>query len=64
MGVDIYLNSFLNPSARWGWVVNHTTPLDPQERDLVPIVQEARSVPGSVWTGAENLPHCNAINIH
>jgi hypothetical protein len=30
-------------------------PFFPQERDLVPIVQEAGWVPGPVWTGAENL---------
>ena len=39
-----------------GWVVNATPrPLYPQERDLVPIVQEAGWAPGPVWTGAENL---------
>jgi hypothetical protein len=29
--------------------------LYPQERDPVPIVQEAALVSGPVWTGAENL---------
>ena len=39
-----------------GWVVNATPrPLYPQERDPVPIVQEAGWAPGPVWTGAENL---------
>ena len=33
------------------------------ERDLVPIVQEARWAPGPVWTGAENLaPHRDSIS--
>ena len=37
--VDIYLHSFLNLGARWGWVVDATPrPLYPQERDPVPIV--------------------------
>jgi hypothetical protein len=39
MAVDVYLNSFLNLSARWGWVVSHTTPLHPQQIDPVPTVQ-------------------------
>jgi len=39
-----------------GWVVNTTSrPLFPHERDTVPIVDEARWVPGPVWTGVENL---------
>jgi len=37
-------------------VVNATPrPLSPQERDPVPIIQEAGWAPGPVWTGAENL---------
>jgi hypothetical protein len=37
-------------------VVNATPrPLYPQERDHVPIVQEAGWAPGPVWTSAENL---------
>jgi hypothetical protein len=39
-----------------GWVINATLrPLYPEERDRVPILREAGSVPGSVWTGAGNL---------
>ena len=39
-----------------GWVVNTTPrPLYHQERDSVPIVQEARWAPGSVWSGVENF---------
>ena len=39
-----------------GWVVSAMPrPLCPQERDPVPIVQEAGWAPWSVWTGAENL---------
>ena len=34
----------------------------PQERDPVPIVQEAGWAPGLVWTGAKNLaPHWDSI---
>jgi hypothetical protein len=37
-------------------MVNATSrPLYPQERDSVPIVQQAGWVPGPVWTGAANL---------
>jgi len=40
-----------------GWVVNAMPrPLYPLERDPVPIVWEAEWAPGTVWTGAENLP--------
>jgi hypothetical protein len=41
-----------------GWVVN-STPRPPyvQERNPVPIVQEAVWAPGPVWTGAKNLVH-------
>ena len=39
-----------------GWVVNVTPrPLYPQERDTVPIVQEAGRVPGPIWRSAENI---------
>ena len=40
--------------ARWRWAVN-VTPRPPhyQERDTVPMPQEAGSTPGPVWTGAE-----------
>jgi hypothetical protein len=39
-----------------GRVVNVTSrPLYLQERDLVPILQEAGWAPGPVWTGAEIL---------
>ena len=42
--------------TRWGWVVNVTPwPLYPQERDPVPIVQEAGWSPGPVWADVENL---------
>ena len=46
-----------NLGARWG-VVNATPrPLYPQEKDSVPIVQEAGWAPELVWTSAEKLPH-------
>jgi len=39
-----------------GWMVNITArPLYSWERDLVPIVQEARWAPGKVRTGAGNI---------
>ena len=38
------------------WVVNATPrPLYAQEEHPVPIVQEARWVPGTAWTNSENL---------
>jgi hypothetical protein len=47
---------FLDQGTRRGWGVS-VTPwlLFTPRKDLVPIVQEARWAPGSVWTGAENL---------
>jgi hypothetical protein len=33
----------------------HARQLYPQERDPVPVVQEAECAPGSVWTGVEDL---------
>jgi hypothetical protein len=55
-GVEVYLYSFFNLGARWGWVVNATPwPLYPRERDPVPIIQEDVCAPGPVWTGAEYL---------
>jgi len=46
----------------WGWVVN-TMPwlLDPQEGELVPIVQEAVWASGPAWMCAENPPPPNLI---
>ena len=55
MGVDIYLYSFLNLGARWGWVVNaRPRPLYPRER---PGTQSIGCWvgPGPVWTDKENL---------
>ena len=38
------------------WMFNATTrPLYSQEKDLVPIVQDAGWAPGSVWTGAKSV---------
>ena len=57
-GVEVYLYSFFNLSARWGWVVNATPqPIYSRERDPVPIVQEAEWAAGPVWTVAENLAY-------
>ena len=47
---------FDNLGATCGWVYNATPrPLYPREEDPVPIEQEAGSVPGPVWTAAENF---------
>jgi len=46
---------FLLTSALDGVVSAMSSLLYPQERDLVPIVQEAGWAPGPFWTGAENL---------
>ena len=52
-GVEVQLYSFLDHGVRWGWVASVTPrPLYPQERDPVPILQEA----GWVWTGEEISP--------
>ena len=47
---------FLDHGTRRGWGVSVTPrPLFTPGKDPIPIVQEAGSVPGPVWTGAENL---------
>ena len=38
-----------------GWSTPRPGRFTPQEREPVPIVQEAGCAPGQVWTGAENL---------
>jgi len=57
----LYSFSFL--STRWGWVINAMTQLFyPQERYVVPIVQEAVWELRPVWMGAENFsPHWDSI---
>jgi hypothetical protein len=45
---------FLEPRRLKGWVVI-ATGLLAAGADPVPIVQEARWAPGSIWMGAENL---------
>ena len=53
---EVYLYSFFNFGARWGWLVNTTPqPLWPLVKDPLPIAQNALWAPGSVWKGAENL---------
>jgi hypothetical protein len=45
-----------NVGSRWGCVVNATLrPLYSRESDPVPIVQETKWAPGTVWTDARNL---------
>ena len=42
-------------NGRWGSGHYHIMAILPQERDLVPIVQDAGWARGPVWMGAENL---------
>jgi hypothetical protein len=50
------IGSFHDRDTRRGWGVSVTSrPLFTPWKDPVPIVQEAASAPGPVWTGAENL---------
>ena len=58
----VYLYSFFNLSARWGWVVNDTPrPLYPEARHPVPIVQGGVG-PRAVLNGYEwSLPHRDSI---
>jgi len=45
-----------NLGVKLGWVVNATPwSLNPCDRYLVPIVQEAGLCPGQVWTGTNNM---------
>ena len=54
--VQVYIYSFFNLGARWGWVVDATSrQLYPRERDPVSFIQEAGWTPGQVWTGGENV---------
>jgi hypothetical protein len=49
--------TFVNLGARWGPVVKtKRRPLYPQEKDTVPIVQEAGWAPGPARKGSENPP--------
>jgi hypothetical protein len=58
--VEVHPYSFFNLGARWEFVSNATPQAPyhppPPENNPLPIVYEAGWVPGSVWTGAENLP--------
>jgi hypothetical protein len=55
-GVEVQLYSFFNIGAKWGWAVNATPrPLNPQEKDAVPTVQEAGWAAAPVWTGRKIL---------
>jgi hypothetical protein len=54
--VEVAPLCFLDLDTRRWWGVSVTPrPLSTPGKDPVPIVQEAGSSPGSVWTGAENL---------
>ena len=55
-GVEVQLYSSFNLDAGWWWVVNATPrSLYAQERDPLPVIQEAGWAPGPVWKCAENL---------
>jgi len=55
-GIEVYLYSFFNPTATWGWAVSAMPwPLHAHEGGAVPIPQEAEWDTGPVWTGAENI---------
>jgi hypothetical protein len=48
-----------------GWVVNATPrPLNPWERDPVPIVQEAVWAPGPAWTCVKNIALAGVLSFH
>ena len=46
-----------------GWVVSSTPrPYFTPQNDPVPILQEARWAPGTVWTGGKSRPHRDSIS--
>ena len=54
--LEVYLYSFFNLSAGWGWVVIATAhTLYSHNIDSIPIVQGARCAPRPVRKNAENL---------
>jgi hypothetical protein len=57
MEIEIHLYLFFNFDARWEMVVN-ATPLLVYSRCKDPehIVQKVGWAPGSLWTGAQNIP--------
>jgi hypothetical protein len=57
-GVEVYLYSFFNLGAAWGWVVNATLRLlyTPGSGPAF-IIYEAGCAPEPVWMGAENLAY-------
>jgi hypothetical protein len=63
-GIELYLYSFYNLGARWGWMVNSMPrPLYPRERDPVPFVWEVGLAPGPVWTDVKILAHSHRDSI-
>jgi len=53
---------FHDRSTRRGWAVSSTPrPHFTPGKDPVPILQEARWAPGSVWTGGKSLAHRDSI---
>ena len=65
-GVNVYLYSFFNLGARWGWVANATPKplypsLPPPGMNLYQIVQEAGWAPGPVWTGVAIPVHSHVL---
>jgi len=56
---------FHDRGTRRGSVVSNTPrPHFTPGKDPVPIVQEARWAPGSVWTGGKSRPHRDSIPDH
>jgi hypothetical protein len=54
--VKVWLYLFLNLGTKWGWVVNTAPwPPYPQEKAMVPTVQETGWTRGPLWIGAENF---------
>ena len=55
-GLELEHYYFFKVGARWVCVIKATLqPLNPQERDQVPILQETGWAPGPVWTVTGNL---------
>jgi len=53
---------FHDRGTRTGWVVSNTPrPYFTPGKDPVPILQEAGSAPGPVWTGGKSSPHRDSI---
>ena len=55
-GVEVYLYSFFNLIARWGWLLKpHSGRFTAGRETRYSLSQRMGGRPGSVWTCAENL---------